>query len=119
MIFTALVATTLLLADFLAADSAGGADPLLPPWGQLGVLGLLVMLFLFDRIVTGAKYDQMRKERDAERQRTEEAERKLEEKFLPALLDTQLALRTVNDETLPVLKALKDEVARLKAGNDA
>lgn len=91
-------------------------DPLLPGWGQLGLAGMLILAFFTDKIVTGAKYNQVVKERDEERARTQKAEDKLEEKFLPALLETQLALRTVNDQTLPLLNETREMLNELKAG---
>lgn len=93
--------------------AATGTDPLLPAWGQLGVLGLLVLAFFTDQIVTGRKYAQVVKERDEERKRTEAAEKKLEEKFLPALIDGYSALKTVNEILLPALDAISKQLHRL------
>lgn len=94
-------------------------DPLLPGWGQLGLAGLLILAFYTDNVVTGKKYNQVVKERDEERARTEKAESKLEEKFLPALLETQLTLRTVNDQTPPMLVEVRELLLEWKAGRDA
>ena len=107
--------TGLIGNSFLAAID----DPLLPGWGQLGLAGLLILAFFTDKLVTGQKYNQAIKERDDERARTERAESKLEEKFLPALLETQLTLRTVNDQTLPILSEIRDLLTEWKAGRDA
>lgn len=106
--------TGLMGSNLLAAID----DPLLPGWGQLGVAGLALVAFYTDRVVTGNKYAQAIKERDDERARTEKAENKLEEKFLPALLDTQLALRTVNDQILPLLSDVREALNEWKAGHN-
>ena len=110
-----IISSTTLFGDRLVAAID---DPLLPGWGQLGLAGLLILAFFTDKIVTGNKYNQAIKERDEERARTEKAEQKLEEKFLPALLETQLALRTVNDQTLPLLTEMREVINDLRTEKD-
>lgn len=115
ILLTGIVCSIALISDGLLATSHDAN--LLPGWAELGIGGGFLLLFLADKIVTGAKYNQVVKERDEERHRTEVAESKLEEKFLPALLETQMTLRLVNDQVLPLMKDLREELEAWKSGN--
>lgn len=98
----------ILTGDRLVAAIGEGSDPLLPGWGQLGVLGLLVIAFFTDKIVTGKKYDQAIAERDAERTRTENAEKFLRDTVSSMVTESTLALRTVDAEAIPLLREVRD-----------
>ena len=103
MTLTGAASSIVLAADRLVAAIDGG-DPLLPGWGQLGVLGLLVVAFFTDKIVTGKKYDAAIAERDKERERTERAEAFLRDTVSGMVTESTLALRTVDAEVLPLIR---------------
>lgn len=112
MILIGIVSSAVLIGNRLYVATAG--DELLPGWGQLGVVGLLVIAFLTDQIVTGRKYNAIVKERDDERVRTEKAEAFLRDKVTEMITESSVALRTVNDEILPFLREVRGQRAQDK-----
>ena len=124
------VGTILIGVNRILSVSPG--DSFLPGWAEGGILLAALIAFLTDKIKTGRDYNQIVKERDAERQRTEEAEKiakeLLTDKVFPALTETQLVLRNVSDAVLPALHRMNDRLdhaerlfaevsSRLKTGN--
>ena len=114
-----LLTGTIFLAVLTTSRFIGAVDPndsLLPGWAEGGIAIAAIIAFLTDKVKTGSDYKQVVKERDEERVRTENAEAAaksvLIDKVFPALTDTQLALRNVNDIVIPELRAI---VGRLDA----
>lgn len=106
---TGIAAAVLLAVDSVWIAAASTNDfPQIPGWGQLGLAGLIIAAFYTDRVVTGRKYDQAIRERDAERERTEKAETFVKEKVADMVTESSVALRTVDSELLPLMRELRE-----------
>lgn len=88
----------------LAQEGGGGGVPSgLTDLVQYGVLGLVVIMFIWGKIVPGYLYDRRVQEHQAEKEETKKLEETIRERIIPALTRS-------TDVMAQVLDLLNDEV---------
>lgn len=79
------------------AQAATDPAAVLPLWAQLGLAAVFVIAFLTGQIIPGFLYKALKEELKEERAENARKTEVFEEKVLPALLETQSALREATE----------------------
>jgi hypothetical protein len=83
---------------FLLAQEGGGGG--VPDWTQFvqyGVLGLVVLAFIFGKIVPGYLYDKRVQEHQQEKEETKRLEETIRDRIIPALVQSTDVMAQVLD----------------------